>query len=72
MDSDLDFSENYSDGSLVQGYEPYALDFMFKIEKLYESDIIFERKEVPKIYWYDDKNKNIDILWIFLYHLKIV
>jgi len=40
----------------LQGYEPFALDFILKEENISEKDIISDRKEVPKIYWYDLNN----------------
>ena len=38
----------------VQGYEPYGLDELIKIEKTNEDDIITSRLDVPTI-WYEDK-----------------
>ena len=38
-----------------QGYENFALNELFKNEKIVEEDIITNRKDVPEI-WYLDKN----------------
>jgi hypothetical protein len=38
-----------------QGYENFAFDELLNIEKINETDIIVNRKEVPEI-WYNDKN----------------
>jgi hypothetical protein len=38
----------------VQGYEPFALDELTKIENIDEDDIITNRREVP-IIWYEDE-----------------
>ena len=42
----------------VQGFEPYALDILFKEQQLGEDDVCTDRSCVPHIkYTYDDKNK---------------
>ena len=41
----------------LQGYEPRAYDFLLYYEKLTEDQIISNRKDVPKIYWKDNENK---------------
>ena len=41
----------------VQGYEPWALDYLLNIEKIHEDDIVTSRSDVPEC-WYkkDDGN----------------
>ncbi len=42
----------------VQGYEPTAIDTLIKEHNIQESDIITDRKEIPRItYTYNDKTK---------------
>ena len=67
----------------VQGYEPFALNYLFKTLKKNEDDIISDRKEIPTIpYKFDDKhlyyfpdifvkseNKIIEVKSIFTYEL---
>ncbi len=40
-----------------QGYEPQALDYLINIDKIDENDIINGETNVPKIYYFDIKNK---------------
>jgi hypothetical protein len=54
----------------IQGYEHFALDELIINEKIEESDIITGCKNVPEI-WYHEMVKIIDIMLIFLFHLKI-
>jgi len=37
----------------VQGYEPFALDILFKNENILEEDIETDRDKVPEIWYYD-------------------
>jgi hypothetical protein len=38
----------------VQGYEPMALDKIFKEWRIDVNDVILDRDEVPEIWWFDD------------------
>jgi hypothetical protein len=38
---------------MVQGYEPFALDVLIKIDKLDETEIETQRENVPEIWYYD-------------------
>jgi hypothetical protein len=38
---------------MVQGYEPFALDVLIKIDKMDENEIETQRENVPKIWYYD-------------------
>ena len=42
---------------ICQGYEPFALDKLIKEENIIEENIITGCKNVPKIWYYDNKNK---------------
>jgi hypothetical protein len=39
---------------MVQGTEPYALDYLLNVEKIQEDDIVTERSQVPECWWYDE------------------
>jgi hypothetical protein len=41
----------------IQGYEHFALDRLFLIEKLHESDVYTDRKEVPRISYTDNSKQ---------------
>lgn len=42
----------------VQGYEPFALNDLLKIENVNENDIITKRTKVPEIWWVDENKKS--------------
>jgi transposase-like protein len=50
----------------VQGYEPFALNHLLKIEKISEDDIITSRVSVPTI-WYTDKDGNTHRYYVDIY-----
>ena len=41
----------------LQGYEPFALDDLLFVENVEEKDIVSNKKDVPRIYWYDEDGK---------------
>ena len=42
---------------MVQGDEPYALDYLLNIEEIHEDDIVTTRSLVPICWWYDENGK---------------
>jgi hypothetical protein len=42
---------------MVQGYEPWALDYLLNVEFINEDDIITSKSMVPEIWWYDENGK---------------
>jgi hypothetical protein len=49
----------YPSGKVIkcQGYEPFALDILIRDHKITEEDIITSKKEVPEIWYKDEKDK---------------
>jgi hypothetical protein len=51
----------------VQGYEPFALDILFKTEHREEADVITDRIDIPRIlYKYDDESEHYYFPDIFI------
>ena len=49
-----------------QGYEPFALDKLIKVDNINENDIVTRRKFVPEIWYYNDEKKHRHYVDIFL------